>query len=173
VSRIPNDSLISGTDGRLAVVRLERNFAVLAARPLHAGEELLELQGCLTDRPSRYSVQIGASEHVDAPPGAPLETLIDEHPWRFLNHACRPNAVFRGRRLVALRAIEPWVQVTFDYSVTEYELATPFRCGCAESGCCGWVRGFRHLSAEAREARRAYLPEYLARLLQADGAPAP
>ncbi|BBZ64207.1 hypothetical protein MMON_55080 [Mycolicibacterium monacense] len=84
--------------------------------------------------------------------------MIEDHPWRFTNHSCEPNAVVRGRHLVSLTAIEVGDEVTFNYNTTEYVLAEPFVCNCGSPRCVGAVRGFVHL----RDAERRQLLPLLA-----------
>lgn len=137
---------------------------VIALEPVAAGAELLQVHGVFVDAPSRYSLQVAADRHVAAPEDLAPERMPDPFLWRYLNHACRPNAAFEGLRLVALRDIAAGDELTFDYNSTEYEIAEPFPCHCG--GCEGrLIRGFRHLSA-AEQARLApYLASYLAALL--------
>jgi len=58
-----------------------------------------------------------------------------------MNHSCDPNTRIRGRDLIALRDIQPWEDVTFNYNTTEYAMAEAFRCRCGSPGCAGEIRG--------------------------------
>jgi hypothetical protein len=139
----------------------------VATRPFEAGECIVELEGVLTARPSRYTVQLAEDLHLAPPPGLdPADTT--RAAWRFLNHACEPNARLDGRQLMAWRPIAAGEEITFDYETTELDMAEPFACACP---ACGGrpVRGFRHLDA-AEQARRAPL---LAEYLRARLAPCP
>ncbi len=132
-----------------------------AERVFLPGETILVAEGVIRDKPARTSFQIGPDTHIDVPPDA----SPDDHPWRFLEHACRPNAAFRGRTLTALERIEPAEELTFDYETTEWELASPFTCACGSMGCTGReIRGFRHLSHEERMRRLPQLRDDLRRL---------
>ena len=157
---------ISEVASLIAVVRLDGHFRLTAAQDVEEGTTLSMLTGKVYPRATRYSVQIGMAEHVDADPARGFEESLDLYPWRCLNHSCRPNAVFRGRRLVALRDIQAWEQITFDYNTTEFELATPFRCTCGEANCCGMVRGFKHLTVAQRQQRAPLVADYLHVLVQ-------
>ena len=64
-----------------------------------AFERIATLTGKTVTTPTRYSVQVGENEHIDPPETAGIEDLISEHAWRYMNHACEPNAAFRGRDL--------------------------------------------------------------------------
>ena len=138
------------THTALAIGACNGQLCAIAARPYRVGEEIVRLTGVLVTRPSRYSVQIAENQHIEPPSGAALEEMIGEHTWRYMNHACEPNAAFRGRTLVALRPIAAGDEVRFHYAATEYEMAEPFACRCGARTCAGEVRGYRYLSAEQR-----------------------
>jgi hypothetical protein len=143
------------------VEQIDGELRVVATRPFRAGEAILRLEGDVTDRPSRYSLQVEDDRHLVVPTaGAP-----ERYPWRFLNHSCAPNAGIRGREVIALRDIEPPEQITFDYNTTEYDMAEPFVCRC---GTCGGreIAGFRHLTPEQQARLRPYLAGHLLRRLR-------
>lgn len=144
-------SLASSGASRLAVVRHDGRYRALAARAFAAGEEILRLEGEIGRTADRFSLQIGADEHLVLPAGCDLERAIDAYPWRFLDHACAPNATIRGRSLVALHDVACFEGVTFDYDTTEWELAAPFPCACGAVSCRQEIRGFRHLPSSERE----------------------
>jgi hypothetical protein len=135
---------------------------VIAIGPIEPGETILEIRGVFVDVPSKYSVQVEESLHVELPAVEGLTQEPDRHPWRYLNHSCNPNAALEGLTLVALRPIGRWEEVTFDYNTTEYEMAEPFACGC---GHCGGrlVRGFRFLTEAQRREIAPRLTEHLRR----------
>jgi SET domain-containing protein len=147
----------------LGVLRCRGEFSLLAARPLPADERLFTIHGDLTPTPSRYSVQIDENLHVDLREEPDLDELLDSYFWRFMNHSCDPNAAIRGREVVAIRRIEPWEQITFDYNTTEFEMAEPFDCRCGTDRGVGQVAGFRLLDRHARERLRPLLADHLRR----------
>ncbi|MGJ0395089.1 MAG: SET domain-containing protein-lysine N-methyltransferase [Methylocystis sp.] len=55
-------------------------------------------------------------------------------PWRFLNHACVPNArlefLDRDVRMVAIQEIFPQTEITFDYRTLGEKLSEEFECSC-------------------------------------------
>ena len=155
---------ISENRSPVAVVRIDGHYRVLVTQAQTAGAPLLTLEGTVVRAPSRHSLQIGRGEHLEAPGGQDLEGAFDRFPWRFLNHSCEPNCLIRGRTLRALRTLEPWEQITFDYNTTEEVLATPFSCACQSARCCAEVRGFRFLSQEERILRRPLLAPHLRQL---------
>ena len=154
--------------GCAAVIRLEEEFKLFAARVVVEGERLFMINGELTTVPTRFSVQVGQSIHVDLPGDVVLEEILDRYYWRFMNHSCEPNATIRGREVHALRAIRQWEEITFDYNTTEYDMAEPFDCRCGSPRCAGRVRGFRYLSRADQERLRRHLASHLLTIL--DGA---
>ena len=125
--------------------------------------------------PSRWSIQVGEGLHVEPPRELLPDLEPDRCPWRFLNHSCAPNAVLGSAcraegsplRLIALRSIDRWEEISFDYNSNEFELAAPFACAC---GACGGgvIRGFRHLDPVEQARRRERVsPHLLTRLERA------
>jgi hypothetical protein len=148
----------------IGVARRGDEYRVIALEPIDAGSSLMEIEGLFVDRPSRYSVQLGPDIHVEPPHGFDPGMDLERYRWRYLNHSCRPNAAVIGRNLIAVRAIGSWEEVTFDYNTTEFEMASPFVCGC---GHCGGrtIRGFRHLTLEEQLRLAPRLASYLRALL--------
>lgn len=148
----------------LAVAPFGGGFHVIAQRAFRMGELLLEVQGVATKTPRRYSLQIGAADHIDVPLGLAAEEQQRRYVWSFLDHACEPNAWFEGWHLLASRDIAAGETVTFHYATTEWAMAEPFRCRCGSAHCLGEVRGFRALPVAERQRLRAWLaPHLLAR----------
>lgn len=146
---------------RIRVVPLGGHWSVRAAGPIAAGEVILTVVGRLVSTPSRHSLQVSARRHIEAPGGLPPQEMVATYGWRFLNHACDPNAALRGPELVALRHVDRDEEITFDYNTTEWDMADPFRCECGAAACYGRVRGFKHLDAEARERILPRVAEHL------------
>jgi len=154
---------------RVAVMRLEGAFRVTAREAIGAGEVILPFRGVRVQEPTRTTLQLSRSQHLDVPPGLTWEQILDDYPWRFLNHSCEANGALRDRELVAVHPIRSGEQITFDYNTTEYDMSTPFACCCGARGCEGQpVRGFRHLSRAEQESLRPRLAAYLRRALEAD-----
>jgi hypothetical protein len=156
--------------GSVAVIRIDEEFKLLSARTVSRDERLLVIEGELTSTPTRYSVQVGPSSHVDLPADHRLEEILDKFYWRFMNHSCEPNAVIRGREIYSLRALEPWEEVTFNYNTTEYDIAEPFDCCCGNPCCSGRICGFRYLPGAEQERLRPHLAHHLLSVLDDDGA---
>jgi len=139
--------------------------ALFATRDIAAGTTILHIEGRLQQHPTRYSIQLGDAEHIEADGSLPDDEMRVRHPWRFLNHSCDPNACVEGRMLLALRPIACGEQITFDYTTTEASMAEPFACLCGASGCVGSVQGFLHLHEAQQAARRTRLAPHLRALL--------
>ena len=140
-------------------------FRLVALRAIAAGTRLFRIEGQTTRQPTRYTLQIDDGLHVTAGSGPGEEAAFDQFYWQFTNHSCEPNALIRARELIALRDIEAWADVTFDYNTTEYVMHEPFDCQCGSKHCLGRIKGFKHLTPEQRENRRPLLAPYLSRLL--------
>ncbi len=152
---------------RTAVMRAGGAFRLVATERIGAAQPILRLTGRIVERPSRHTVQIGAHAHLDMPPDLALDEQLDRYSWRFLNHSCEPNAALSGLKLVAIRTIRPFAELTFDYATTEFEMAEPFACHCGSPHCIGIVRGYRHLDDERRRAIHARVAPHVLELAAA------
>ena len=138
---------LDGSTARVQVAAAGGSRSVVAAVDLPAGAAILTIDGPVQPFPSRHSVQVGISEHVEGRPGHDGERAV----WCFLNHSCRPNAILHARVLVAVRDIRAGEHVTFDYDTNEWDMSDPFMCRCGASSCRGMIRGYSHLAREHRE----------------------
>jgi hypothetical protein len=154
----------------VAVARREDQLKVVATELIPAGAPVIEINGFMTDTPSRFSVQIGANRHIDLDDPALVDANPERYLWRFLNHRCEPNAFIRGRELIALETIAEGDEVTFNYNANEYEMATPFECWCAahrgEAGVM--IRGYKFLSETERFALRSVAAEHVVSRAQSE-----
>lgn len=84
------------------------------------GEALFELTGEILDHPTRTSIQIGKTKHV--------EDSIGIH----VNHNCLANAKLNRKTatFISLRDIKNGEEITFNYNENEDVLANPFICQC-------------------------------------------
>jgi len=147
-------------DRRAGVLHWRGILRVIALDSFADGEVVFPLEGVVRSAPSRYSIQIGWNEHLEAPPDTAWEEVLHQYPWRFLNHQCRPNARIDGRNLRAVGMIRRWEEITFDYETTEWRMAEPFECCC--DACGGrWIRGFEALSLGERRRRAPFLAPHL------------
>ena len=150
---------------RVTVVGAPHAYGVVAVAPIEQGSVLFPVDGIITNGPSRYSIQIDDDLHIDLAPDTTLNEQLVRYPWRFLNHSCEPNAIFRERTFVALRPIDEGESVTYDYNTTELDMAVPFDCRCGRDRCLGRIRGFAHLSFAEQTRLRPWLAGHLRRRL--------
>ena len=134
---------------------------LIAIRPVAVGTHLFAITGRETSIPTRYSLQVGPSLHLDQDCARDESDLVKRYFWRYLDHHCDPSTVIRDRKVVAIRDIAEGEGVTFDYNTTEYEMAEPFQCHCESARCVGMVRGARHLTRAQRSRLARWLPDYL------------
>ena len=131
---------------KLTAARSGDRLQLVTTEVLEMGTNILRFIGDIRATPGRYLVQIGSREHLHPPDSLADEPHEQRDPrfvWRFLDHSCKPNAKVVEQSLVALRLIQVGEVLTFDYNLTEEDMATPFRCEC---GHCGgrMIRGFKH-----------------------------
>lgn len=150
---------------RLGVLLAHGEMRVLAMQAFKTGEVVDTLRGMIKKRATRYTLQVGWNQHLDVAKDAPLDRIMADHPWQFLNHSCEPSVRVQGRDLVAARPIKAFEELSFDYETTEWDMASPFTCRC---GACDGrtVRGFRWLSGEERLRRMAVLAPHLKERLE-------
>ncbi|KAG5189386.1 hypothetical protein JKP88DRAFT_286761 [Tribonema minus] len=129
---------------------------LVAAEDMPAGTLVLTEGGDIYETPTMHTVQVDETNHLDC-----------KGPIRLTNHSCDPScrmalavtppstaaadaATTATCSLVTRRAVARGERLTFDYALTEWDMAAPFDCVCGEAACRGSVRGFRHLSADTQ-----------------------
>jgi len=85
--------------------------------------------------------------------------IWDEDPtvWAPQNHSCRPNTIYDGLNVIALRHIEAGEELTLDYSHLLDEHAEPFDCNCGTPQCKKKIRGTAENSFTSKEMLRRKL----------------
>jgi SET domain-containing protein len=136
----------------------DRGRGVFATRPIHAGEQLVALEGWhartadLDD--AWFAMQLGPDlwlcSHGDS-----LDDCI--------NHSCQPNAGFTTGApvLFALRDSAAGEEITWDYSTSLSEPGWTLECRCGTPSCRGTVRSWPELSDTDRARLRPIALEYL------------
>lgn len=109
-------------------------------------EKVYDFHPALKPRATRTSVQVGMGQHAEG-----IDNAND-----FLNHSCDPNVwIDTGSLCVrALRPIQADEELTFNYLTTEWELHSPFQCGCGSKKCFGKIGGFGRLDRQGRDRLR-------------------
>lgn len=73
---------------------------------------------------------------------------------KYINHSCNPNLKVIAKKsactLEAIKDISAGEALTFDYDTTEWDMASPFDCGCGAASCRGQISGYKNLSETAR-----------------------
>ena len=142
------------TAGQFTIGETHLGKAVFAAMPFAEGQPLLEFTGrrlparevpsLISGDGDRY-VQV-TPDHYMGPSGR-LDDLV--------NHSCDPNAGLRftedGVFLVAIRAIAPGEEVTWDYSTTLAESNWHMICQCRSANCRRVIGNFSTLDADRQE----------------------
>ena len=141
-----------GPDVRADTLADGQGRGVFAVRTFESGEFIGYFEGRISKTRTRMTLQFGRDLHVEAREDGAL---------RFLNHACHPKAVFRGRDLYAARDIAEGEEIRIDYTCHEFELACPFDCHCGAEDCIGRVRGYRHLSDAQKQVRADRIGNWL------------
>ena len=158
--RAPGTPLHCGCD-LVGVQMGDNGRRLIALRPIAEGRRIFALVGREVGLPTRYSVQVSASLHLDPDCARDESDLLQHYFWRYLDHSCEPTTVIRDREVISVRDIDEGDGVTFDYNTTEYDMATPFQCRCGSQRCVGMVRGARHLTPAQRARVARLLPDYL------------
>jgi SET domain-containing protein len=131
-------------------VRNDGDFkGVYALETIKEGAVVFQLQGTVTDTPTKYTIQVGWRRHLNFPT---IRKANDDRDycWQFLNHSCNPNGYIDTADLTfrALRQIAPGDQITFNYLTTESAMAVPFQCICGATNCYGFIQGHNFLTPE-------------------------
>ncbi len=134
---------------------------LIAIRPIAAGKRVFTLVGRETAIPTRYSIQVGPSLHLDQGEAHDANEVVRKYFFRYMDHACDPATIIRTRAVIAVRDIAAGDTVSFNYNTTEYDMAAPFRCHCESAMCVGTVRGARHLTPGQRALIENWMADYL------------
>jgi hypothetical protein len=120
-----------------------------ARKDITAGSVIFDLKGRISRRANKYSIQLSRDKHLDFPLIRKPNDHLD-YAWQYVNHSCEPNGDVNAAEhsFCALRNIRKGEEITFNYLTTEYELATPFLCGCRSAKCFGFIRGYKFLTAD-------------------------
>jgi len=125
------------------VIKTENKFRSLVTKQAYKqGEVISDIpRAKVINKPNRFTVQIGRTEHTDVGKLAAL------------NHSCDPNVILdtTNMQMVARRDIEKGEELSFFYPSTEWEMDAPFICLCGATNCIHVVAGARFLSLSTLE----------------------
>jgi D-alanine-D-alanine ligase len=93
------------------------------------------------------------------PVSSEIYIIWDEDPtaWAPQNHSCRPNTIYDGLNVIALRDIAQGEELTLDYSHLLDESAEPFDCNCGAPQCKKRIVGNKENSFTFKEMQRRRL----------------
>jgi hypothetical protein len=124
-------------------IKTENKFRSLVTKQAYKkGEAISEIpREKVINKPNRFTVQIGRTEHTDVGKLAAL------------NHSCDPNVILdtTNMQMVARRDIEKGEELSFFYPSTEWEMDAPFICLCGATNCIHVVAGARFLPLSTLE----------------------
>jgi hypothetical protein len=131
---------------------------LVATESIASGDEILSLDGVARATPTRYSIQIGPGEHLDA------MGLADA-----TNHDCDPSAFvdFSDPERIVMRArldLSVGDEISIHYCATEYDMASPFDCYCGADACLSRIRGYRYVSDDVARDLEPWLSPALRNL---------
>jgi hypothetical protein len=120
---------------------------VFAKEAISQDSIIFRLKGTISKTPTKYTIQVGAQQHLSFPAIRKPNDDID-YCWQYLNHCCEPNGYMNTTELTfrALRDIPPGEEITFNYLTTESEMAVPFNCICGSQNCFGLIQGRNFLT---------------------------
>ncbi len=136
-------------------IKTENKFRTLVTkRAYKKGEVICTMPSeNITDKPNRFTVQIGRDKHTHVGKLAAL------------NHSCDPNVILdtENMEMVAAREIEKGEELYFFYPATEWQMDAPFICLCGSANCINVVAGARFLPLSTLE--RHYLNPHIRDLM--------
>ena len=124
-------------------IKTENKFRTLTTRQTYQkGEVICSMPSeNITDKPNRFTVQIGRKTHTHVGKLAAL------------NHSCDPNVILdtENMLMIARRDINKGEELFFFYPSTEWEMSAPFICLCGSPNCIQVVAGARFLPLSTLE----------------------
>lgn len=136
-------------------IKTENKFRTLVTKRVYKKGEVICAMPSenITDKPNRFTVQIGRDKHTHVGKLAAL------------NHSCDPNVILdtENMEMVAARDIEKGEELYFFYPATEWQMDAPFICLCGSANCINVVAGARFLPLSTLE--RHYLNPHIRDLM--------
>ena len=96
-------------------INIEPPLGLYTNKAFSKNEIIYELEGLLIKKPSKISIHIGNNLHVE-----------DKFLGRYINHSFEPNTKIELNKIIALRDIKPYEELTFNYNDSEVNMAYPF-----------------------------------------------
>jgi hypothetical protein len=89
-------------------------FGIYATKTYKSNEIIYVMTGKLLNTPTQKSIHIGDNMH-----------LVDEF-GQYINHSFDPNVRIEGNKLIAIKDIDIYDEITYNYNDSELEMACPF-----------------------------------------------
>lgn len=128
--------------------RSKFGFGLFAPRSFQKGEIIYEYEEEIVQEDARFLWIIDGKEYILEPPkhmcrceGGYEYTGLDS----FINHSCRPNARYEGKKLISLRPIKEGEELFVHYDTIDWIEENPYPCECGSKKCLGMRRGFKFL----------------------------
>ncbi len=152
---------------KIEVRDTKKGKSIFAIDEIKKEEIIFEFEKNFLDYPTKTSMQIDETKHQECTNPEAVEN--------FLNHSCEPNGYIDFQNLTyrALRPIKKGEELTYNYLITELELANKFNCKCGSQKCYGKIKGFKYLTLEQKRELKPLLSPFLKKKLkEAESQPA-
>ena len=131
---------------------------MFAARDFAVGDLVMSSTPAVTSTTTRgsHTIQIDWDRHI-----------FMELPAVLINHSCDANVGIKNNSandaydFWAIRPIPEGEELTWDYEASEWELSTPFDCGCGSANCRKILKGFKENGYIIRQQYGEYYADYL------------
>ena len=134
-----------------------KGLGLFASRDFSVGDLVMTSKPIVvTETRDSHSVQIDWNTHIQM-----------NLPARLINHSCFSNVGIKNNEnndsydFRAIRPITEGEELTWDYEASEWELSTPFDCGCGSANCRKRLEGFKVNGSIIREQYGEYYADYL------------
>jgi len=134
-----------------------KGLGLFASRDFDVGDLVMSSKPAVTTTTrDSHTVQIDWDRHI-------LMNL----PAVLINHSCDANVGVRNNStndaydFWAIRPIAEGEELTWDYEASEWELSTPFDCGCGSANCRGRLQGFKVNGDIIKQRYGEYYADYL------------
>ena len=146
-------TLVSNSD-EVRLLTSPTGKSLVAARNIAAGKIVIHLAGSLVSKPSKYSIQISETTHLESP----MESLHN-----YIDHSCDPVSYIDWEmlNLVSVKGISEGEKITYNYCTSEWDMVEKFECDCRTAACLGIIGGAKYLTDQQRKRIVSYVSPFL------------
>ncbi len=148
-------------DSRKVIVQKTKKYGrgVYAKYPIRKGEVIAAFDGPIydddfepwTEDLFNHAIQFGPALWRDSKGIA-----------RLINHSCDPNCGIKGLfKIVAMRAIQPGEQITWDYEMTEKNKYWKMQCRCGSEICRKTIGHYKNMPLSIRKKYKGYISDWI------------